>query len=120
MKYTKGILKKALAMLLVITTVVTTFNLAPIVSKAQTKNQTTMAYSYDDYEVNFKVKSRWHDGYNAEVSIKNTSSETIENWIIQFPHKQLITQIWNATIVSKEDDTYIIKNDGTNQDIAPS
>jgi len=60
----------------------------------------------------------WDAGYNATITITNTSDSIIENWCLTFPLNETISDIWNAAISETHDDFYVIKNAGWNQDIA--
>ena len=60
----------------------------------------------------------WDTGYNATITITNTSDNVIENWCLTFPLNETISNIWNATISKEEENFYVIKNAGWNQDIA--
>lgn len=73
-----------------------------------------IAFDYD-----FNIQSTWEKHYNAEMTIKNTSSETIENWELAFRFDGKIENIWNAKVISHDGNEYIIKNAAWNQDIAP-
>ncbi len=75
-------------------------------------------YSSDNFDVKFKLDNVWDAGYNATVTITNTSDSIIENWCLTFPLNETISNIWNATITKEHDDFYVIKNAGWNQDIA--
>lgn len=81
------------------------------------KEKIEETYVGDGYEVNFKVTSQWNDGFNGNVTITNTSDTVIDNWLIGFELPHEITNIWNGVISYKDDDFYIIKNAGHNQDI---
>ena len=74
--------------------------------------------SIDDMiDVSFNVTSQWTNHYNADVEITNISGEAIDDWELEFDFKDKIENIWNATITSKEEDTYVIRNADWNQDI---
>ncbi len=75
-------------------------------------------YVGDGYEVEFKVTNRWPGGFNGEFIVTNTGEKDIENWTLQYEFEHKITNIWNAKIITHENNTYIIKNEGYNQDIA--
>lgn len=115
--------KRGLSLLLVIVMVVTSIRLSPMRANAQidenveTKEILQTSYVGDGYEVSAKVTSKWTGAFNAEFIIKNTSDKVIDNWAIQFNMSQEITNIWNGAINYHEDDNYIIKNVGSNQDI---
>lgn len=73
-----------------------------------------------NYDVSINVLSSWDKHYEGQITIKNTSQSVIENWHISFLSSDKIENIWNASIVTQESDTYSIKNAGWNQDIAPN
>ena len=75
-------------------------------------------YSSENFDVNFKLDNVWDAGYNATITITNTSDSIIENWCLTFPLNETISDIWNATISETHNDFYVIKNAGWNQDIA--
>lgn len=74
-------------------------------------------YKGDNYEVNFVIDSKWDNGFNATITIRNTGVTPIENWCMSFPLEQEIANIWNASIEETYEDFYVIKNVGWNQDI---
>ena len=69
------------------------------------------------FEHTFKIQSEWDHHYNAEFSLKNTSDHDMDNWEIAFTYEGEIENIWNAKIISHDEDAYVIKNAGWNQDI---
>lgn len=58
----------------------------------------------------FQLVNDWGAGYQAAMSIANDASPAISNWVIEFDFASNITQIWNATIVSRVGDHYQIKH----------
>ena len=72
----------------------------------------------ENYKVTFTLTSYWDAGYNANITLENTGDITIQNWYLGFDNNNSITNIWNAEIYSNEENEYIIKNVGWNQDIA--
>ena len=76
-------------------------------------------YIGDGYEVEFKVTNQWTGAFNGEFVLTNTSDKPLENWTLKFDFQDEITNMWNAQIVTHEGNSYIIKNQGYNQDIAP-
>jgi alpha-L-arabinofuranosidase len=67
----------------------------------------------------FSVASSWSTGFQASVTITNTGTSPIANWILQFNFAATITQIWNATVGSHSGTQYTIQNAGYNSTIAP-
>ena len=76
-------------------------------------------YVGDGYEVEFKVTNQWPGEFQGEFILTNTSDKPLENWTLAFDFEHEITNMWNAQIVTHEANSYIIKNMGYNQDIAP-
>lgn len=71
----------------------------------------------DNFEVSFVKTAEWSKHYSAEVTIKNNSSEKIEDWELSFNLDGKINHIWDAHIVDEKTGSYIIKNNRWNQDI---
>lgn len=62
------------------------------------------------YDVDFNVTSDWHTGFQAEVTIENTSTEPIEAWTLFFDGNFTINNIWNAKLLSGENGKYEVAN----------
>lgn len=71
--------------------------------------------------IDVKVTDEWTNHYNAEVTIKNVMDEKLDDWMVAFDFTDEIEHIWNAKIVSCNDEGhhYVIKNVDRNQDIQP-
>ncbi len=69
--------------------------------------------------VNFSIVSAWNTGFEANVTLTNTGTSAITNWVLQFNFGATITQIWNATVQSHSGSQYVIDNAGYNSSIAP-
>ena len=78
------------------------------------------SYSFDGYDVEYSVKNEWSDGKTIEVKITNTSDEPILNWAFKYDAEGKINDLWNASVYSANDTSYIIKNDCWNYEIAPA
>lgn len=77
----------------------------------------TDIYEKDNYRVIFCLTESWEGGYNAEITVENTGVETIHNWMLKFDYSYELANIWNAEIIEKNGQTYLVKNVGWNQDI---
>ncbi|MBR4669347.1 MAG: cellulose binding domain-containing protein [Butyrivibrio sp.] len=71
----------------------------------------------EDYSVDLEISSSWDAGFVANVTITNLSDHDISDWKLEFTYEADIENIWNASIVEKDDDYYSILNDGSNQNI---
>jgi hypothetical protein len=67
----------------------------------------------------FSVVSTWNSGFQAGITLTNTGTSAITNWILQFNFAASITQNWNATIQNHSGSQYVIDNAGANSSIAP-
>ena len=77
--------------------------------------------SVDLENVNVSLsKQAWSYGYNGEIKIENNSDSSLDGWTLEFDFADEITNIWNANIVSHEDNYYVIENAGHNGSIVPS
>lgn len=57
-------------------------------------SETERIYERDGYNVTFSLVSSWSDGYNLNIVIDNTGSDTIQNWHLAFDYAGDITNIW--------------------------
>jgi len=71
----------------------------------------------DAYDIDYAVSSDWGSGFTADISIKNNTDSTLEDWVLEFDFDREITEIWNGTIESHENKHYVIKNAGHNANI---
>lgn len=111
---TRKILRQMLALLLAFVMVLP--NVQQIVVLAQNAGQQCI-YEQDGYTISYVVQNQWEDGMQAEVTITNTSTETIHNWSISYLLTGTIQNIWNATVVSYEEGKVHIQNNEYNGDI---
>lgn len=70
-----------------------------------------------DVKLTYNVTGTWDGHSNVEVKLTNILDEKIEDWEIKIPADFEIENIWNAKVVSEQDNEYIIHNADWNQDI---
>ena len=70
-----------------------------------------------DYEVSYEIINSWDNGFNANIIIKNNTSETLEDWALEFDYNNQISDIWNAVVVEENEQHYVLNNVGYNQNI---
>lgn len=68
--------------------------------------------------VGFKVTDDWGSGFVAEMTITNNRSTDIDGWVLEFEFDREITNIWNAEIVSRVGNRYVIRAAPWNRKIA--
>ena len=59
-------------------------------------------------EMEISITASWDNHYNADVTLKNKLDEKIDNWMIAFDFNNNIENIWNAKIISHEEDHYVV------------
>ncbi len=62
-----------------------------------------------DVDVLYTVRDDWGAGFVADVSIMNRLATDINDWTFEFDMAANITSIWNADIVSRTGNHYVIK-----------
>lgn len=82
--------------------------------------ETETTFKYEGYEIDFLVTSQWENGYTVNMVIRNIGIETIHNWTVLFEGNFVISNIWNAEVVSEESEQILLGNIGWNQDIYPN
>jgi len=60
--------------------------------------------------VNFSVVSDWGSGFTANMSIANNGNNSLNGWTLEFDAPFGISNIWNAEIVSRQGNHYVIRN----------
>lgn len=74
----------------------------------------------DRYEIVYAVVNDWKEGFTGNVIITNHSDRSIEDWIVECEFENEISTIWNAEIMSHENNHYVLGNARYNQNIAPN
>ena len=69
--------------------------------------------------IGFAVRDNWGSGFVADLLVRNTGTTAITDWTLSFDASFAITNIWNATIVSKVGTRYTIRAMSYNGQIAP-
>ncbi len=70
--------------------------------------------------IQFKVMSDWSSGFTGNFEITNQATSNVNGWTIKFDAPFTITNIWNAEIVSRQGNTYTIKNASFNGTLTPN
>ena len=71
-----------------------------------------------DSSVTFAKSQGWYNGFNADATLENPNSTRLTNWVLEFTFEGDITHIWNATILQRDGDRYVISGADWNRDIA--
>lgn len=70
-------------------------------------------------QISFLISDCWNGGYNATITVRNTSDTAIDNWHVSASIAQPIKTVWNARMSESTQSETVFKNLGWNQDIAP-
>ena len=89
------------------------------VSEATSSTQNGKVFHGDGFDVTYEISSLWDKGYIANVSIKNTGKETIENWELSYQSEDEYSNIWNGAVDYRSAKYYNVKNAEHNQNIKP-
>ena len=81
------------------------------------KTDRDSVYDGDRFRVTYTLNDFWKGGYTSTIKIENTGADPIESWALELDSVSAIGIVWNAEIVSGENEKYVIKNGGWNQDI---
>lgn len=108
-------MRKICSIVLVLSMIVTTLLQGKTILASEQEER--FNYMGDGFEISFIVDNKWKGGFEATIDIKNTESSDVENWQLCFEMSGVIQNIWNAQILSRDEDLYTIKNVGWNQDI---
>lgn len=74
--------------------------------------------NHEDYSITYCVDNDWGSGFTGTVTITNNTHEVIEDWILEFDFNSEIISLWSGTIISHDENHYVIKNAGYNANIA--
>lgn len=91
--------------------------LLPLID-AKAEGNTSKHYDCGDFAVDYNVVSAWDEGYNAQITITNTSDTDIENWAFLFDHPQDIYGAWNASVSDSKGKYIIMSNNVYNHIIS--
>lgn len=65
-------------------------------------------------DATLSVTNDWGSGFNADVTVRNRGSAATTSWLLEFDFAGTITSIWNASIVSKTGNHFVVKNESWN------
>ena len=74
--------------------------------------------SISDYSVNYTEYSNWVSGFNGALIISNKSQNEIKDWEVAFSSNRTITEVAQALLNANENGSYVITNDGYNQNLS--
>ena len=87
----------------------------------QSSKLQTMAFQQSSTSgVDFSVTNTWEGGFQGAIAITNQGDSQINGWTLEFEYPNEITQIWNAEILSRTGNTYVIHDAGYDAEIAPN
>ncbi|CAL9380356.1 hypothetical protein SUDANB176_01048 [Streptomyces sp. enrichment culture] len=69
----------------------------------------------------FRAVAAWQGGYQAEVTVRNTSSAPVSGWTVTVvpANGARLTQVWNGTLTTASDGTARVTDAGWNGALAP-
>ena len=70
-----------------------------------------------DYKVDYSLVSDWGTGATASLILTNLSDSEINEWRLTFNYGTEIKNIWNASVISHENEKYVISGCDYNQNL---
>lgn len=70
-------------------------------------------------EARYTTQSNWGAGFVGQVALTNSGSSRVTDWQVEFDLPAAITNIWNARIVSRTGDHYVVSAESYNNKIEP-
>ena len=74
----------------------------------------------ENVDITFQIVNQWENGYQAEVTLKNTGVEVVKSWEMDFVCKDTITDIWNAKVLQNNSSLCTVEALAYNGEIKPS
>jgi len=96
----------------------TSATLARSSAKGQIVNDDMAPTPQVNATASFSVTNDWGTGFGGSISIKNNATTAINGWTLEFDFPYAITDIWNAQVVSRVGNHYVIRNVSYNGTIA--
>lgn len=69
--------------------------------------------------IDFTVINNWGSGFQGQIAIHNDRPSNIVDWTVDFDFAHDLTQIWNAKIVQRTGNHYVVRHEDWNGNIAP-
>ena len=107
--------KRLISILLATIMLLGIFTTTPLTASAE-----SITYYYDNHKVVYTIVNSWGDSQIVDVTITNTGTETIENWILTYDDNcGTIVNIWNAKLSQTDSGVKYMRNIGHNANILP-
>jgi hypothetical protein len=79
----------------------------------------TKTYSYENFTIDYTVKTEWTGSQDIGVTVTNTSEEPLQGWAFEFEAGGEVKNVSGAEIYENEGTKYIIKSTSENNIIDP-
>ena len=66
---------------------------------------------------NYEVTNQWGNEFEARITLENTDVIEVNDWTVSFDYQANISEVWGATLISRDGDRYSVSNEGWNADI---
>jgi hypothetical protein len=67
----------------------------------------------------YETVSDWSTGFSGRITIKNDTKDAIRNWTLEFDFDRALDTIWDARIMQRAGNRYVVINGGWNSEILP-
>lgn len=79
----------------------------------------TVEVDETEYTIEYSVVDAWEKGLIGQISITNYKSEAIEDWNVKFRYEGKIIEVWDAVLLSDNNDFVEFSCENYNQNILP-
>lgn len=86
-------------------------------TKSVSASETKSNVCGKDIAVSVNILDFWENSYKAQIELTNLGAEVIDDWFISFVSTDNIYQIWNASINTHVNSTYVINHTSWNRDL---
>jgi hypothetical protein len=69
-------------------------------------------------DATFQKTSDWGSGFQGEITVRNRGTTPLQNWVLEFAYGGQIMSIWNAQVVSRTGNHYVVQGVQWNSTIA--
>ncbi len=107
----KTLFKKILSFLLAIMLIlppVSEVSMA-VINAAENATSNEKVYEHDGYTVVYKVVAQWEGHKAIEVTLKNTGTKSITNWVLSIDNTGDMTGLWNAVLSATDLNKHTVK-----------
>lgn len=67
----------------------------------------------------YEITNQWGNEFEARITLENSDLTSVNDWTVSFDYQADISEVWGATLISRDGDRYAVANEGWNADLEP-